>query len=177
MFRLEYIDTRDIRDLRLLAQARGPSVFHSIRFYGGSASSQSNPTTYTSSGAASPIVSGSSGAVAGSGSIALGSGATYQESGSIDLTGANLSTVGGNVRASGGSTINITPSGADQAIQQALGYLSQGGTIPVTMSGGGGSTTVVSPSSGASFLANINWTLVGIVVAALAAFWIFFHKK
>lgn len=181
MYRLEYIDTGDIRDLRRLGQQRGPAIFKAIRCYGGSASSQSNPATYTTSGSASPIVSGSSGAVAGSGSIALGSGANYQETGSLNLSGADLSTVGGNVTASTGSTVNITPSAADAAIQSAIGYLANGGTIPVTTSGGGGGTIVVAPptsTSSASWLSDINWTLLAIAgIGALVIYMIFGSKR
>lgn len=166
----EHIDSFDIRDY---SRHRGPAIFLATRFYGGSATTEANPATLTTSGSASPLVSGS-GSSATEGSIAVGAGGKYQESGSIDLSSANLSQ---NISASTGSTINITGDSAEPVVNQLLTALANGASIPVSVSGsGGGGTTVVAPSS-ASWLDNINWTLIAILGAGVAVLFILFRRK
>lgn len=178
MHRLDYLDRSDAPELSINARPGRASILAATRFRADSNSSTAaNPVTYTTSREYSPVVSKSGGAVANSGSIAVGEQGKYMESGAVDLSGSNFSTVAGNVSASDGSTINITPDQADQAIQNALSYLAQGGTIPVTMSGSGGGTTVVGSGGGTSSAANINWTLIAIIGAVLAGMWIFFKGK
>jgi hypothetical protein len=169
---LNSIDTFDIFERRDRGRHRGPAALCATRFYGGSASSQANPNTLTTSGASSPITSGN-GSSATSGSIALGAGSKYQESGSIDLSGASLETVGGNVSASNGSTVTVGDPGLDQAISQVITSLTSGGSIPVSLANGSalGETVVSSapqPSTSSSFLDSINWTLV-VIIGILAA--------
>lgn len=156
----------------------------STRFYGGSASSNANPNTLTTSGASSPITEGNGSSATG-GSIALGSGAKYQESGSVDLSQSNLST---NVSAGSGSTVNLQDTALDSALGGVIQSLSSGGSIPVSLSGGNTLGTDVIPittsqpsTSSGSFLANINWTLVAIVgaglIAAVAIVFLIFEER
>lgn len=158
----EHIDSFDIRDYR---RDRRPDILLATRFFGGSASSQANPATFTTSGSASPIVSGSGSSATGS-SIAVGAGGKYIESGALDLSGAGVST-GNN------STINIGSPATDQAITSLLSSLADGASIPVSVSG----TPAPAPSSTASWLDNINWTLVALAAAAVAAVFIIFGAK
>jgi hypothetical protein len=174
MRQLDYIDSFEIGDRWHEWRCLAPHL-RATRCYGGSASSQSNPSTLTTSGSSSPILSGG-GSAATAGSIALGAGSKYQESGSIDLSGANLQTVGGSIKASGGSTVNVGDPALETAIGQVINDLSSGGSIPVSLAGGNplGSTTVVpitssQPSTSSSWLDNVNWTLVAIVGAGFLA--------
>lgn len=170
----EHIDSSDIREIAA-CRRRVPAHLLATRFYGDSNSSQANPLTLTTSGAASPIAAGG-GSSATSGSIALGEGAKYQESGSLDLSGADIGNTA--VNASSGATVNVGNTALDSAIGQVISSLSNGGSIPVSLAGGalgeGGGTTVVpvtstQPTSSSSWLDNINWTLVAIVGAGFMA--------
>ena len=116
----------------------------------------------------------------GPGSIGVGTNSKYLESGSVDLSGANLAT-STSITASSGSTVNITPDSEDPIASQLLNALANGGSIPVSIAGGGsgssGTTILGSTGSGTSFLDNINWTLVALLGAGVAVLFLFFGRR
>jgi len=149
-----------------------------LNFGSGGSESSTTTETNTSSGPNSPNASAGSQSV-GSGSIAVaGAGAKYIEQGASDLQGAQVGGLStkGNVTLQGGSILNIGDPNADKLIAQLANQVA----------GSTGSTTTVIPGAGSggsgssisSLLPeNINWTLIGLVVAVLIAVLIFFKRK
>ncbi|MGH7224597.1 MAG: hypothetical protein ACRELF_15340 [Gemmataceae bacterium] len=148
-----------------------PKLFLEPRCYiaaSHSSSSQStSQKTLTTSGATSPI-SGGAGSAASSGSIAVGQGGKYQESGSLDLSGSNVGGVGGSIKASSGATVNIGDENAVQQLSDLANTFAQ--TVQGVASGSGGGTVVLPATTPAtSALAEIPWTTLGLIGAAIAA--------
>jgi hypothetical protein len=133
MYRLDSIDSIDIRDHYRRTRDRGPAALLATRCYGGSASSSSSQPTTTQTGAGGQAT-GSQAVAGGQGSLNVGAGSKYQEQGALDLTNANLAGVGATTTAASGAgskivsgtdlanaNINITDQGAVQAATNLAG--------------------------------------------------------
>lgn len=173
---IEFIEVQDTCRQRWFACGRAIDL--ATRCYYSSSSSSANPSTLTTSGSAAPIVAGA-GAAATSGSIAVGASGKYLESGAIDLSDSDLST---NISANAGSggTVNITPESEDPVVNQLINALANGASIPVSVMGApavASTSTPVSTDAFTSFLDNINWTLIAILGAGIAALFIIFGRR
>lgn len=189
MFRLEYIDSGDIRDLRRYDQFRGPAIFLATRCYGGKASSNANPVTTTQSGSGQQAA-GSNSVAGGQGSLNVGAGAAYAEQGATQAGGNITGTASTNLSdiTNTGGSINITDNGAVAAatalagrtVEDTTGAFNNALTAYNQNLGnilGSVNNLASTAQAGQNAMPLTNYLYLGLAAFAVLAIWLIFGRK